>query len=217
MIHTNFAAPPGLSVVVLAAGYSRRLGRPKVSARIGGTTLLQRTLRALPALARGRIVVVVPPRAVRIRTELRGYPVVLAENPGRASGLSSSVRRGLRQARYSAGVLLLPADLAHLERRDIVRLIERWSGARRRVVARRLGTRGAAPLILPRRLIVDGMRISGDTGLKDMIRDMAADTITLMDLPSASPDVDTPRDLDRARRHARYRPRARGTSRHSAR
>jgi molybdenum cofactor cytidylyltransferase len=205
MIHTNFAAPPGLGIVVLAAGYSRRLGRPKVSARIGGATLLQRTLRALPALARGRIVVVVPPRAARLRAELRDWPIALAENPLRAGGLSSSIRRGLRQARYSAGVLLLPADLAHLERRDILRLIARWRGARRRVVAHRLGGRGAAPLILPRHLIPAGLRISGDAGLRDLIRSLAADAVTLVDVPSAATDVDTSRDLDRARRRARLR------------
>jgi molybdenum cofactor cytidylyltransferase len=209
----NSAAPPGLSIVVLAAGYSRRFGRPKVSARIGGATLLQRTLRTLPSLARGRIVVVVPPRAARIRAELKGYSVALAENPRRAAGLSSSVRRGLRQARYSAGVLLLPADLAHLERRDILRLIERWIGARRRVVARRVGAHGAVPLILPRRLIPEGLRISGDAGLKDLIRRLSPDAITLMDAPSAACDVDTARDLDRARRRTRYRPRAARTSR----
>jgi molybdenum cofactor cytidylyltransferase len=203
MIHTNSRVPPGLSIVVLAAGYSRRLGRPKVSARIGGATLLQRTLDTLPTRVRGRIVVVVPPRAARIRAELRGYPVVFAENPDRAAGLSSSVRRGLRQARYSAGILLLPADLAHLERRDIVRLMGRWAGAPRRVVARRVGAWGGAPLILPRYLVPAGLRITGDAGLKDLVRRLAPDGVTLMEAPSAASDVDTPCDLDRARRHAR--------------
>jgi molybdenum cofactor cytidylyltransferase len=203
MIHTNSATPPGLGIVVLAAGFSRRLGRAKVSARIGGATLLQTTVRTLAPLARGPIIVVVPPRAARIRAELAGYPVVLTENPCRAAGLSSSVRRGLLQTRYSAAVLLLPADLALLERRDIARLINRWSGARRRVVARRIGARGAAPLILPRRLIPEGLRISGDAGLKGLIQSLAPDTIALVDAPSAAFDVDTPHDLDRARRRAR--------------
>jgi molybdenum cofactor cytidylyltransferase len=204
MIHTNSAAPPGLSVVVLAAGFSRRLGKAKASARIRGATLLQMTVRTLAPLTRGRIIVVVPPRAARIRAELGGYPVTFAENPRRAAGLSSSVRRGLLRARYSAAVLLLPVDLARLERRDIARLIGRWVGARRRVVARRVGARGAAPLILPRRLFLEGLRISGDAGLKDLIRRLPPDALTLVDSPSAAFDVDTPRDLDRARRPMRF-------------
>jgi molybdenum cofactor cytidylyltransferase len=212
MIHTNSRVPPGLRIVVLAAGYSRRLGRSKVSARIGGATLLQRTLDTLPTRIHGRIVVVVPPRAARIRAELKGYPVVFTENPERAAGLSSSVRRGLRQARYSAGILLLPADLAHLKRRDIVRLMGRWAGAPRRVVARRVGAWGGAPLILPRHLVPAGLRITGDAGLKDLVRRLAPEGVTLMEAPSAASDVDTPRELDRARRRARHRPHESQTS-----
>jgi molybdenum cofactor cytidylyltransferase len=209
MIHTNLRVRPGLSIVVLAAGYSRRLGQPKVSAKIGGATLLQRTLNTLPALPRGRIVVVVPPRSARIRAELKGYPVTFSENPQRAAGLSSSVRRGLRQVRYSAGILFLPADLPQLECRDIVRLIKRWAAAPRRVVARRIGAGGGAPLILPRRFVPAGFGIAGDGGLKDLIRRLAPDALSRVDIPSAADDVDTPHDLERARRHARYRPQAR--------
>jgi molybdenum cofactor cytidylyltransferase len=187
-------------MVVLAAGFSRRFGKPKLLARIGGASLLTATLRILAPLARGPIIVVVPPRARRIRVELRGYPVRFVENPGRAAGLSSSVRCGLRQARYSTAVLLLPADLVELERRDIARLIARWASARRRVVARRAGTHGAAPLILPHRLIRDALGISGDAGLREFIRRLPAEALALVPMPSAALDVDTPHELARARK-----------------
>jgi molybdenum cofactor cytidylyltransferase len=186
-------------MVVLAAGFSRRFGKPKLLARVGGMSLLKRTLHILAPLARTRIVVVVPPRAHRMRIELRAYPVRFVENPQRAAGLSSSVRCGLRQARYAGAVLLTPADLAHLERRDIARLIARWSGARRRVTARRVSRHGGAPLILPHRLIPEGLRISGDAGLKELIRHFPPEALALVDMPSAAFDIDTPRDLARAR------------------
>ena len=41
--------------------------------------------------------------------------VHFAANPRRAEGLSSSVRRGIAQARYSPALLLLPVDLAALQ------------------------------------------------------------------------------------------------------
>lgn len=185
---------------MLAAGFSRRFGKPKLLARIGGTSLLAATLRILAPLARDPVIVVVPPRSCRLRAALRGFRVRFVENPQRAAGLSSSVRCGLRRARYSAAVLLLPADLVELERRDIARLIARWAGARRRVVARRLGTHGAAPLILPHRLIPDALGISGDAGLRELIRRLPAEALALVHMPSAALDVDTPRELALARR-----------------
>jgi CTP:molybdopterin cytidylyltransferase MocA len=192
-------------MVVLAAGFSTRLGRSKALVRIRGVSLIERTLRALAPLAAAPIIVVVPPRAARLRAELRGYRAVLIANPLRRDGLSSSVRRGLRHARYDAAALLVPMDMSHLERRDMARLIARWRGARRRVAARRIGGEAAAPLILPRRLFSLALDIAGDVGLKTLVRDLPSPDIALVSLASAAFDVDTAGDLERARRHARPR------------
>jgi CTP:molybdopterin cytidylyltransferase MocA len=197
-------------VVVLAAGFSTRMGKSKALARVRGKSLIERTLRVLAPFATAPIIVVVPPRASRLRAELRGHRSTFVANPRRGDGLSSSVRRGLRHARYEAAVLLVPVDLPYLEQREIARLIARWRGARRRVAARRvaaghIAAQAAAPLILPRRLFPSALGIAGDVGLKALIRQLPAQDIALVKLDSAAFDVDTARDLERARRHARLR------------
>ncbi len=197
--------PPMPRMVVLAAGFSARMGKPKALARIRGVSLIERTLRVLGPLASAPIIVVVPPRATRLRAELRGYRSVPVANPLRGDGLSSSVRRGLRHARYEAAVLLVPMDLSSLERRDIARLITRWRGARRRVAARRIGAEAGTPLILPRRLYPHALAIAGDAGLKALVRNLPPQETALVNLTSAAFDVDTARDLERARRHSRPR------------
>ena len=196
---------PRLRIVMLAAGFSARLGQPKALARVRGTSLIGNAVRLLAPLVASRIIVVIPPRAVRIRAELRGQRVTFVENPERANGLSASVRRGLAAARPSAGVLLLPVDLAHLNRRDLERMIARWRGARRRVIARRLGEQGGTPLILPRWMCPRALGIRGDRGLKELVGALPSVHRALLNLPSAEWDVDTPQDLERARR--RWRPR----------
>jgi CTP:molybdopterin cytidylyltransferase MocA len=215
MISTKPARLPTPRVVLLAAGFSTRMGKPKALARVRGISLIGRTLRVLAPFATAPIIVVVPPRASRLRAELRGQRATLVTNALRGEGLSSSVRRGLRQARYAAAVLLVSVDLPYLEQREIARLIARWRGARRRVAARRVEPRrvaarriaaeAAAPLILPRRLYRSALGIGGDVGLKALIRQLPAQDISLVSLDSAAFDVDTARDLERARRHARPR------------
>jgi len=192
-----------LQVIVLAAGFSSRLGKPKALVRVRGRSLIERTVRLCSTLVPSRIIVVVPPRASRLRAELRNQRPLLAQNPGRARGLSTSVRRGLRQARYSSGVLLLPTDLPQLKRRDLLRLIARWSASRRRVVGRRIGADAGVPLILPRRLYPRAASLSGDAGLRELVHRLPRAQIVLVRLSSADFDVDTPLDLARARRHAR--------------
>ena len=201
----NTSRTPGLRVIVLAAGFSTRLGSPKALARVHGVSLLRGTLKLAASLRTGGIVVVAPRNAARFRIESRGIKAAFGANANRGSGLSSSVRRGISAARYCRGVLLLPVDLAYLSEREVGRLVSRWKGAQRKVVARRVDGNGAAPLILPRWLYSESRRISGDVGLRDLLRQLPAGSLVMMPLPSAAFDVDTSKDLNAARRRFRRR------------
>jgi molybdenum cofactor cytidylyltransferase len=198
---------PTLEVVILAAGFSSRLGRPKALARLRGVSLLRRTVALAARIPAARIIVVLPRQATSYRIEARGLDVHFAANPRRAEGLSSSVQRGMARARYSSALLLLPVDLAFLRHRDLVRLVSRWRAARRCVIARRLGPgseppRGGVPLILPRWLYGRARAVRGDIGLRDLIGALQPAQRVLLDLPSAALDIDTADDLRAARRRA---------------
>ncbi len=200
----NGNARSGPKIIILAAGFSSRLGAPKALARVRGVTLLRRTLTVTAGLGTAGVTIVLPRDSTRARREARGFKVDFLANRQRAQGLSSSVRAGIAAARASAAVLILPVDLAALARRDLERLISRWQGARRRMVARRLGPLGAAqgrvPLILPRRLYAQALQVRGDVGLRELVMSLPAEELALVDLPSAELDVDTPQDLHAARR-----------------
>ncbi len=204
----NVITQPRLQFLILAAGFSSRLGRPKPLARVHALSLLRRTLTVAARLAPAKIVVVIPRHAARYRIEARGVNAVFTANPRRAEGLSSSVRRGIALARYSPALLLLPVDLADLQPRDLARLISRWRAARRCVIARRIGrqegaARAGVPLILPRWLYSRALGVTGDVGLRDLVSGLPAPQRVLLNLPSATLDVDTPQDLRAARRRLR--------------
>ena len=204
----NATSLPRLSVVILAAGFSTRLGRPKALVRVQAATLMRRTLTLAARVSPARIIVVLPPRSARYRIEAQGFHAKFVSNLQRASGLSSSVRRGIATARCSPALLLLPVDLALLRHRDVARLISRWHATRRRVIARRIGPQGGAshggiPLILPRWLYSRASAVTGDTGLREMVGELPPQQRVLLDLPSAALDVDTRRDLHTARQRLR--------------
>ena len=208
MISMKSSTLPRLYALILAAGFSSRLGRPKALARIRSFSLLRRTLTLVARFAPAKIVVVIPRHAARYRIEARGLEVDFAANPQRADGLSSSVRRGIVRCRYSPALLLLPVDLAALRHRDVARLISRWRAARRCVIARQIGPpggtpRGGVPLILPRWLYPRALTVTGDIGSRDLVSGLPAPQRVLLNLPSAALDVDTPPDLHAARRRLR--------------
>jgi molybdenum cofactor cytidylyltransferase len=199
----NAAYPRKLQIVVLAAGFSGRFGRPKTLARLHGVSLLRRTLKLASSLGTHRISVVVPRNAARYRVEARGIKVRWAVNSRRAQGLSSSVRVGVAEARYSAAVLLMPADLIQLKSRELRRLVRRWRSTPRRLIARRIDVGGAIPLILPRWLYSRALMLTGDTGFRELVRELPADSRVFVEMPSAAQDIDTPQDLIYARRRFR--------------
>jgi len=201
----NVASLSRLQIIVLAAGFSSRLGQPKALARIHGVSLLRSSLKLAATLDCGRIVAVVARHGTRYRAEARGIDVAFVANSRRHQGLSSSVCRGIAAARYSSAVLLMPVDLANLNRRELARLVRRWRAAPRCVIARRIGRLGAVPLVLPRRLYPRALGIVGDVGLRQLIAQLPDEARVLVDLPSAAVDIDTPQDLKSARRAWRRR------------
>jgi CTP:molybdopterin cytidylyltransferase MocA len=101
--------------------------------------------------------------------------------------------------------LIMPVDLVNLKARELALLVRRWRAAPRRVIARRIGRSGAAPLILPRRFYPRALGIVGDVGLREFIAQLPADSRMLVELPSASVDIDTAQDLEAVRRSFRSR------------
>jgi molybdenum cofactor cytidylyltransferase len=192
-------ALPTLRVLILAAGFSRRLGQPKALARVHGLSLIRRVILLLAPFSPTPILVV-PPRSARYKAELRGFHVDFAVNARRADGMSSSIRRGIARARCASAVLVVPVDLVRLRRRDIARLVHRWRGARRRVAVSRFGTHKGAPLILPRWLFLAALRIEGDVGLREVLRRLPAEHLMSVSMRPAQEDIDTAPDLRSARR-----------------
>jgi molybdenum cofactor cytidylyltransferase len=199
MITMKATFPPLPVIIVLAAGYSTRLGQPKAQARIHGRTLLQHLANAIAPLRKQAVYIVVPPRsALRQYAKKAGWTCV--ENPNRARGLSSSVARAIERCPLATAALFLPVDLADLDTRDLQRLLSRWRGNRRRIIARDHEGRAVIPLILPRRLFDLSRLLRGDTGFKDLIAAQERNCVRRVALPSAERDIDTQADLNAARR-----------------
>ena len=101
-------ADPGfVAGLVLAAGGSRRLGRPKQLLPFGGATLLDHTLGLARSCRFDQLLCAVGGSAeeVRARVDLSGVEVV--ENPAFGGGCSSSIAAALAHVDRRAGALVL--------------------------------------------------------------------------------------------------------------
>jgi CTP:molybdopterin cytidylyltransferase MocA len=69
-----------LQIIVLAAGFSSRLGRPKALARVHGVSLLRSTLELAATLQCAKIIAVVARASARYRAAARGVRVTFVKN-----------------------------------------------------------------------------------------------------------------------------------------
>jgi molybdenum cofactor cytidylyltransferase len=145
---------PFVSGLVLAAGASTRLGRPKQLLPFGTTTLLgQVVAEARADAALDEVVVVIGGAAAQVRrqVDLRGATVV--ENPEFGSGCSSSYRAGLGalDPRAEAVVILL-GDQPGVDHAVIDTVADEWRHTRDRLLLASYRTREGHPLVFARAL-----------------------------------------------------------------
>ena len=183
-----------MAVLVLAAGGSRRLGRPKQLVRLDGHSLLELAVTRAMDLGPLWIGVVVGAGASRLREELRPFPVERIVARHWRGGMSVSLRAGLARVPPEATHLLLTTvDQWAVTPLDLQRLLRPRS--RQLVAAAYEGILGI-PALFPKRAWRLLAAIDGDRGARALL---AAPFVRAVAIDNAAFDLDTPDDLRRLR------------------
>jgi len=195
-----------LFAIVPAAGYSRRMGRPKLLLPFGDGTVISRVLSVLQRGGVAHAVVVVRPDDDDLRTEVLACGAV-AVSPGHPPpAMRHSVEFGLGYVaetympNAADGWLLSPADHPLLDERLLADLLARWhAGDCRILVPVHQGRRGH-PVLFRWELAGQVATLPPDCGINELLRRNAAD---VRELAVADPaiflDLDTPADYARLR------------------
>jgi molybdenum cofactor cytidylyltransferase len=101
--------------IVLGAGASRRLGRPKQTLPFGDTTLLGHVLRDVEGSSLERIVLVVGGAAADALVPITPARAEVARNDAYPGGCASSLLAGLDAAGDTEAVMLLLGDMPGVE------------------------------------------------------------------------------------------------------
>ncbi|AMN46716.1 hypothetical protein ACG33_06320 [Steroidobacter denitrificans] len=189
---------PRVAALVLAAGYSSRMGEcNKLLCRIDGITLIQRAVGAACSSRACQVIVVTGHESERIEAELQGWPVSFIYNPDYSSGMASSLRRGLHALGSDAeAVIVLLADMPGIDGSTIDRMIDAFDPAQPFVLVPEYEGRRGNPILWPRRYFGDMAALSGDTGARGLLERYAQEVRSVaFDSPVILVDVDTPEAL----------------------
>jgi CTP:molybdopterin cytidylyltransferase MocA len=191
--------PPMSSVaaMVLAAGASRRLGESKQLVRLNGETLLERAVRVCSEAGCSPVVVVLGASAAQVRKLCALGDAAVVTNDEWSEGMGSSVRRGVRALPPSVkGCVITMCDQPAVTAEHLRALM-----ASGELTASAYAGRRGVPAYFPLKMFAELMDLRGDAGARQLLKDAKA-----LELANGELDVDTPADLERARRLFEHRP-----------
>jgi CTP:molybdopterin cytidylyltransferase MocA len=190
-----------VAAVLLAAGGSRRFGRPKQLAKIAGTSLVRRAAEAALGAGCEPLFVVLGAHAGEVGAELAGLAAERVANPAHAEGIASSIRAGVAAAGAATpscdGALLLLVDQPRVDAALLGRLLGGFrQGGGVRPVACAYAGRVGVPAVFPRSLFGELAALRGDRGARSVLEARRAELLEVP-FPEGAIDLDTPEDLAR--------------------
>jgi molybdenum cofactor cytidylyltransferase len=190
--------------LVLAAGQSSRMGRPKalLPCGPGQESFVERIVSRLRLGGAADVLVVGRPgdRPLREALERMPLPPRFVENPDPERGQLSSLLAGLDVADRPGvrGVLVLPVDMPDVRADTIAAVCAAFTATGAPIVRASRGGRHGHPVIFGRRLFDDLRHADPSAGAKAVLRAHEAEIIDVeVDDPGALVDFDLPEDYER--------------------
>ena len=191
--------------ILLAAGSSTRMKRPKQLLQVGEETLLGRILKETLDSDLDKVVLVLGHKAKEIRRgldRLLDHPRLrVAENRHYRKGISSSIIAGLSEIEDSHDhAMVLLADMPRIDTRLINILLQKYLASGLPLGAVRIKNRRSHPVIFSRKIYPELRRLQGDRGARELFQKFR-DKVMLVE-PEGSYDD---RDIDTLEDYVRFR------------
>lgn len=180
------------AAIILAAGASTRLGQPKQLIEFCGETLIDRAVRMARQAGCSPVLVVLGAALPHVITHSRLDGAIKVINRDWQQGMATSIVRGIEIlqsiAQNTRGVILMTCDQPAVNPEHLHTLI-----ACEEPTASTYANRRGVPAFFPRSSFLDLLKLSGDHGARDLLKQAC-----IVDLPRGDLDIDTPADLFRA-------------------
>lgn len=188
-----------VAIIILAAGASTRMGRPKQLLTYGGRTLLRNAAGTAVASVCRPILVVLGAYADQLQSEIDDLPVQAVVNEWWAEGMGSSIRAGLEALEHgdregaAEAVVLMLCDQPFVMAAVINDLVTAFRSSGKGIIASEYGGTVGVPALFGREYFAELAALSGAAGARQIIAAHASEVVRVP-FPKGTTDIDTPED-----------------------
>ncbi len=181
------------ALIILAAGESGRLGRPKQNLLFKGQTLLQRAVETAKKTECEPIIVVLGANADKIMPILG---TITLYNKDWKEGMASSIRIAIQEIEGDnsiADVIIMLCDQPFVDAGLIDNILQKKNNTQSAIVACSYSNTIGVPALFDRSLFAELLSLSGNEGAKKVIKNHPGHT-TIIPFEPAGVDIDTNAD-----------------------
>ena len=185
-----------VSAILLAAGESKRMGKPKQLMPFGQSIIVEQAINNLLNSAVNEIIVVLGYRAEEIVKTIAAKPVKIAINPDYRQGMSTSIITGLNLIDNKAqAVMLALGDQPFVSSQIINQLIAEFHHHNKGIAIPTYHAKRGHPIIFAIKYKRKLLELTGDIGARQIIKDHPEDVLEVaVDSESVISDIDTKSD-----------------------
>lgn len=191
---------PNVGAIILAAGGSRRFGRPKQLLAFQGESLVRRSVRAVTEAGIAPVAVVAGESVDAIRAEVAETSMAVVENRDWRLGLGTSIRCGLGHLRASVpdleAVVIVTCDQPFVEASVIKNLIDEAKRSGQPIVASSYAGTLGIPALFDRSCFETLSSLPDGSGAKTLIQSQP-EKVAQIKFDQGAIDIDTPADFKR--------------------
>jgi molybdenum cofactor cytidylyltransferase len=187
--------------VILSAGESSRMGRPKALLPIDGVRFVEKIVAALKSTDVGNIIVVLGHHAEEMRQKIGDLPVTILVNHDYKQGQLSSLQVAIRHLESSSegspvdGILVHLVDHPYISATLVDLMIDRFYETKKLIVVPRFQGRRGHPVIFARALFLELLAAGTEKGAKPVVHAHRDDTLEIdTDDEGVLIDIDTPEE-----------------------
>jgi molybdenum cofactor cytidylyltransferase len=184
------------ALIILAAGESSRLGKPKQNLVFEGQTLLQRAVESGKGSGCETIIVVLGANSDKI-TPVPGTTTLY--NADWKEGMASSIRAAIAEINNDASIdkaIIMLCDQPFVNAALLNTLINKQIETSKPIVACAYGGTTGVPVLFARSLFGELLKLQGREGAKKILKDHANDVVTIV-FEKGGIDIDTPEDYEK--------------------
>lgn len=187
------------SIIILAAGKSSRMGKPKQLLPFKGKTLIENAIDAAKESAIGEVVLVLGANSKNILEQIDQENISVCVNANWQQGVASSIVKGLQISMKTnpelKGVLIMTGDQPFVTADLLNKLILKYENTRLPIIASTFKDTMGSPAFFDKSLFSKLLELKGDVGAKKIIMQNKNSTACIP-FQKGEIDIDTQQDYD---------------------